>query len=426
MRSSKCKIRPCLAGFILAAMLAACGGDGGDETGVIIHLTADISLNTEQELLEAISTIEILYDATGGFNGIDPGVTRIDEFTVSDYDGDGEQELLLQIDLSGLGHLPKGRLKPGSNLQKEIGVKVRGLDGQAGVVAVGRLDPKILFEPGKLTEEWISLGFLGSHFPPRIVAVTPNDLPTLGCLESIAFYASRPLDPVSLQGHVHVFEKGKESVDFPGRLEGPLSCPFGTEMWTFAPTGCHIPEDLPQPFAGIGLRLDPEVTDTGGAPIRDDAGEPGFKKIIEPSLLALAQFGDCELTAQCNWTEPIQPEKIDIICDSDTERYRPAPCSIVFDGCEGSSHGYAWVTADTDGECQAYRPDSLHADGICVVNSSSTSCGGGTCGDDTMACVGGECMPMLGGCAEDCLEFGGCPGFDQSCVAMEPGSHTCK
>jgi hypothetical protein len=422
VRRAQHRIHPVLAGLVLAAIIAACGGGGGDETGVIIHLTADTRINTEQELIEAISAIEIMFDATGGFNGIDPGETRVGEFAVADYDGDGDRELLLVIDMGGLDHLPKGRLKPGSNLEKEIGVKARGLDGQGAVVAVGRLDPKILFEPGKLTEEWISLGFLSSKFPPRIVAVTPNDLPA-GCLEAVAFYASRPLDPASLQGRVHVFEKGRESVEFPGRLTGPVSCPFGTEMWTYGPVGCHMPSDTP-PFTGIGLRLDPGVTDTGGVPIQDEAGEPGFRKIIDSTLLV--QFGNCDLPAPCDWAEPIQPETIDIICDSDTERFRPAPCSIVFDGCEGSDHGYAWVPAATDGECQAFRPDTLHADGICVVNSSSDSCGGGSCGDDTLACVSGECMPMLGGCAEDCREFGGCPGFDQSCVAIEPGSHTCK
>jgi hypothetical protein len=168
-------------------------------------------------------------------------------------------------------------------------------------------------------------------------------------------------------------------------------------------------------------------------------------------LEQIKEFGPaCTPRAACDRTGFDAPADTDLVCNSLTGLFETAPCSITVGGCQADGV-FDWVRAEGAPECQLYRDDTVHQNGGCAVlnpwpctdPSACTNVGTGTCDDgigqcipdsctdtctnDALLCVGGEgCLPRMGGCNQDCLNYGSCPEFDQECVLVESGGHACR
>jgi hypothetical protein len=416
---------------LLAVLVAAGCGETTQDADAVIKLVADPALNSEREVADRLATIEMLFDAQGGFRGINENKPQAEGFLSVDPDEDGEAELLLKMSVRGNRTLPTVGLDAGSNRSTQIAVRARGLDEAGVVAAVGGTDPQLLFPSSGRNEVEVPFNLSRTHLPPRIVAVAPMTVPSGGGLASIAFYASGPLDASFLAENVSVWlvssgGGGDQAVD--GTITGPIHCPFGTHMYNFVPSGC---QQSPHRLSGIKLIV---------------AAGPTVTVPVDQ----VKEFGSCAPRMRCEEIGINAPGDTDIACNLQTGLFEPAPCSLSVLGCRPEAV-FDWVRAAGTPECQAFRPDSLHQDGACVVSNpwpciGPEACAGvGTgicdngiglcipdsctdsCTPDTLACVPGEgCLPRMGGCAQDCSTYGACPEFDQECVLGEGGGHVCR
>ena len=425
------KIRAILT--LLALLLTGCGGDEQD-ADAIIELVPD--LNSPREVAEKLENIEMLFDAQGGFSG------RAEGFTTVDPDDDGETELLLTMYVGGKITLPVVGLSAGSHRDTPIAIRARGLNSAGEVVALGGIDPRVLFAPSGRSEVEIPFNLTRQGLDPRVVAVAPLVVPREGILDSIAFYTTHPLDMATVPGNISVRtvrDVGGSEEDIAGSFSESGACPFGTHMYTFTPSDCHRSA---QWLGGVKLAVGPGVLDTSG---RELGGTTTTITIDQTK-----ELGACTPQSGCDEIGFASVDDIDIACDLLTGRYKPAPCSVAAGGCEGGSV-FDWVTAADTPECQAFRADTVHQEGACAIldpwpctdaaacsGVGSGTCDGGTgqcipescttsCTPDTLVCVSGAgCLPKIGGCTQDCQSYGACPEFDQECVLGESGGHVCR
>jgi len=428
-----------------------CGQDG--QMGAIITFSIEEDVNTEQELLDKTATLEVLFDAQGGFNS----VGSAEGFLPMDPDGDGQEELLWQIDMHSRDALPTLRLDPGSNTNKEISIRVRSLDENQQVVAYGGKDADTLFVSSEIKTISVPINLSRSQLPPRIVAVTPETLPK-GYLESIAFFSSKPLLQDSLKDRVHVFILNQDQ-EVAGQLQEPVHCPFGTQMWVFKPTECKTELAVPPSIPGIRLEIDAGVTDLQGMELVDENDEPGYH-ISKPSNDLTMGFGDCTIPgiiedqASCDRIIIGINNSTDLICNPVNGRLIPAQCSISPDTCKGWRMVYDWVQAVDNSQCQSYRNDTFYYQDQCVIENPwicrnrnggplvcqgigietcvsdrcvPSECQDSVCADNLLICTAdNKCLPRLGGCTDDCMAFGGCPEFQQECIMLErSGLYAC-
>jgi hypothetical protein len=431
-----------LAAFAIFFTLSACSQD----TGGLITLQPDPDLNTAAEVANQLATLEIMLDAVGGFEAVGDQQTSAGDFRAEDIDSDSEAELLAEIDVSGMGDLPKIWLSSSRNAGKDIAVRLRGLDPQDQLTAYGGKSPGRLIADDKMLDVTVPFNLVRGLRKPTVVAVTPLALPAGTYLGSIGFYLSTPLDQSSLPGHVRLrlASDSAAEVDVPGTLTGPRTCPFGTEMWTFTPSQCHR---LGSGACNMRLVIDPQVTDSQGRQIQGPDGTPGFDKTI--TCTGLDGLGDCPPAKDCTGAD-IGPQS-DIVCDRQTGLVHAAACSVGMGGCESLRDSYDWLLFDDLDTCQSYRPDSLMADGLCIAANPwpcqrdqdcqgigpgvcdpvSEHCTPESCQDqcsgDVSHCVTDQgCLPRLGGCTDDCDVFGSCPELSQTCTLLENGMRVCR
>ncbi len=421
-----------IARTLITLVLATAGcGETTRDADAIVKLVADPAINSEREVAERLVNIEILFDAQGGFKGVNDNNPKVEGFQASDPDEDGEVELLLKLSWLGKQSLPVIGLDAGSNQNTPIAVRARGLDGDGAVVALGGIDPRTLFTSSGQSEVEVPFNLCRAALPPRIVGVAPMTVPEEGGLASVALFASGPLEAAYMADEVSVWlvpsgGGGDEPVD--GAFTGPVSCPFGTSMYTFTPADCR---QSPHWLAGIKLAT------TGGLS-------------VTIPLSQVKEFGPCAPRKPCDQIGIAAPEDTDLVCNPQTGLFEPAPCSLSVPGCQ-PGEVFDWVEAAGAPECQAFRAGTLHQDGFCVIAdpwpcSGPEACAGvgtGTCDDgagfcipdtctdsctpDSLACVPSEgCLPKLGGCVPDCSAYGACPEFDQECVLGESGGHVCR
>ena len=390
----------------------------GVSEGVIINLVNNPRINSIDELLSQVAFIELLFDSPEGFTGVDGTSSSVGDFRVDDFDADGMLELMLSLDVQGKNRLPRGQIDPGRNRDRQIAIRVRGVDLDGEVVAAGELAAKKLFVPGQIVNELVPFNLTNQKLAPRIVSVSPETLPAPGTLRSLAFYSSKPLDEDSLQDHVHVFMSGDNGgeTEVQGTLAGPYPCPFGNQMWRFVPQNM-CPGTLGSPE--IRLVLEPEITDQQGRGLVDDSGQPGFTKTLRsPSGLGF-EFGDCFILLPfCSGVFS------DLNCSGGM--YHPIPCVSSPTGCIGTLQAFDWIRAESTAQCVAWWEDSQLGNGFCVFDQFSGSCFDGPCTDDRLECVDGRCMTRLGACTSNCEVFGGCLDYDQNCVANGLGSFVCR
>jgi hypothetical protein len=210
-------------------------------------------------------------------------------------------------------------------------------------------------------------------------------------------------------------------------------------MYVFTPSECHRSARW---LGGVKLAVGPGVFDTS----QRELG--GMTTTI--TIDQTKEMGACTPSTACDEIGIASVDDIDIVCDLQTGRYKPAPCSAAAGGCLDGSV-FDWVAAADTPECQAFRAGTVHQEGACVIldpwpctgaaacsGVGSGTCDGGigqcipdsctgTCTPDTLVCVTGEgCLPKIGGCTQDCQAYGACPEFDQQCVLGESGGHVCR
>jgi len=414
--------------LLTGLFLSGCGETNRD-ADTIIKLVCDPALNSEREVAGQLATIEMLFDAPGGFQGINENNPKAEGFVAGDVDGDGEAELLLTMSVRGRNSLSEVGLDAGSNRETPIAIRVRGLDSAGEVAAFGGIEPRVLFSAAGRNEVEVPFNLSRAHLPHQIVAVAPMSVPRGGVLRSVTFYASRPLDGASLLEGVSVkvmSTGGSGEEEVIGITTGPEMCPFGTWMYTFTPADCHLSTHR---LTGVKLEVG-DLTAT-------------------ISIDQVKEFGPCTPATNCDEIGIAGPEDTDVTCDRLTGLFEPAPCSVAPAGCRGTAVFDRVRAADTP-ECQAYRADTIQHEGECVVtapwpcsgpdaciNVGTGACGGNgqcvpdpctdTCTPESLACVPTQgCLPKMGGCAQDCQAYGACPEFDQECVLGESGGHVCR
>ena len=399
----------------------------GQAGGVLLVLTADGAWNSDKQVANVLSQIEVLFDAQGGFTAGGDG-------QLIDVDGDGEDELLVILNVSGRDVLPSLRLEAGHSAQQAIAVRVRGLDAEGQLVAYGGVPAQQLFDG--MEQLAVPLDLRRSQVPAFVTAVSPVAVPAGGSLAAVAFFVSRPLQAESLSGRAHVSLAGR------GELLGDWSsrddCPDGAQMWIFSPAICLEPLGSP---AVIDLRLDAGLLDLQGQPVE------AFSAQLD---LELAEFGACQPLTGCSEIDAGVPRP-DLRCHVPSGLFEPAPCSNAPGSCLGDRNAFGMVSAPDSLACEAYRPGSVAVDGGCVIMDAwpclrqsdcrsigifSCDFGAGLCVPD--ACLdscpaAGQicvpdwgCQPGLGACLEPCAVYGSCPDFSQGCNSGDDGLWSCR
>lgn len=417
------------------------------DTGAILVLRPDPALAREQDLAARLAAVQVLLDAPDGFAQLPQDADEVNGFSVTDVDGDAEAELLLELSTGGREELPRVRLDPGHNEAKRIAVRARGLDAQGRLVAYGGVEPRVLFASGRVNEVEVPFNPARAVMPPRVIAVLPTALPTAGfVLGKVAFVSSRALAPESLEGRVslQLYADDDSATQVEGVLAGPVGCPDGTQMWTFAPTACHTPATS---YVRFELTLAEGVADTDGAPLRDAEGQAGAVLSVSANLAGLGPCVPVETCDRYGRFGELPP--VDLSCDRSTGLFEPAQCTVAPGGCLDPRDGYDGAEGSDDATCAGYRPDAFSHAGRCVVadpwtcrnfqdceimdstcDMSSRQCQpqdcDGACAGAYELCTPRGCLPVLGTCAESCATHGSCPSFAQTCRAGEGGGRVCR
>jgi len=260
-------------------------------------------------------------------------------------------------------------------------------------------------------------------------------------LSSIAFHASRALDPATLSGRVHVelIDGGGTRQPVSGSVVGPVACAFGAQMWRFVPDACHAGT-----FTRLELHLDAEIADADGRPLTGADDTPGAAVTL---ALELGGFGPCTPSLACDQLDAPQP--IDARCDDSSGRFEPGACTLLAAACDPARDSFTWLTAADAAGCQALRAETTLAEGSCVLAApwpcharrqcnplgldcdqgagqcAPQACAGG-CDDEELACAEAGCLPRIGTCAESCEHLGGCPTLGQRCVRDSDGEFSCR
>jgi len=443
----------------LLVLSGACGESASENSGAAtsrwakVIFTPDAARNSEEQVSEVVRSIELLLDSPTGFDNLETASTSALDFKIQDPDKDNAQELLARLSPVGPEQLPVLRMDPGSQGDRPIALRARGLDEQQQVVAYGESSAQPLFSGDEITYLSVPFNLAPSRLAPELLAVNPHSLPSGVVLGSIAIQVSKPLSGTSLDGHARVTllsaPTGSPQQESPveGTWTGPLSCPNGLEMWRFTPTSCL---DVGLLSAAIRLSLDAEVSDLAGQPLRADSGG-GVS--WTSNFTALRAFGPCA-GYNCGIGGGILLYRSDLRCDNATGRLEAASCTVPIGEktCGQGVFRFDWVNAKDDAGCQAYREDTYQALGSCVLANPwpctsngrcegigpkrcdvatnqcvPASCDDGICGDPSLVCVPGKgCLPRMGTCREDCSAAGGCPEFSQTCQQSESGLFVCQ
>ena len=133
----------------LVALGSSCGVGSEQPRDALIVLSPVAGLETESEIVKQLAVIRLTLDAEGGFTGL-KAASETEGFQAADTDGDGEQELLLEMPVAGRDDFPVVRVQPGSNEATRIVIRAEGLDGSDVPRAKGFIPARILFEaPGR-------------------------------------------------------------------------------------------------------------------------------------------------------------------------------------------------------------------------------------------------------------------------------------
>ncbi len=158
------------AGWLLFLALGMSGSLAGCQEGAGTDVVVELSSNEEEEIVSLVKTIEMWFDAEGGFVGVGP-TTQLEDFALEDFDKDGLPELKLEMTIKNK-RLPRVRLEPGSNLKTPISIQVMGLDANEKPVAIGGTNPQILFVQSQRKTVQVFFARIGT-------SVNPESLPQI-------------------------------------------------------------------------------------------------------------------------------------------------------------------------------------------------------------------------------------------------------
>ncbi len=449
-------LAPCLGLLVLATACGNSASSGSDSTAsgwAKVIFSPDAGRNSEEQVAAVVRSIELLLDSPTGFDNLGTASTSALDFEIQNPDKDDAQELLARLSSVGPERLPVLRMDPGSQGDRPIALRARGLDGQQQIVAYGESPAQPLFSGDEVTYQSVPFNLAPSRLPPELLAVTPQSLPSGIVLGSIAIQVSKPLSGPSLDGHTQItlitapVGAPQQETPIAGTWTGPLRCPNGLEMWRFTPTSCL---EVGLLSAAIRLSLDAAVTDLAGQPLRTDSAA---SITWTSNFTELRGFGPCA-GYNCGIGGGILLYRSDLRCDSATGRLEAASCTVPLGEktCGQGIFRFDWVSAKDDAGCQTFREDSYQAQGSCVIANPwpctsngrcegiglkrcdtvtsqcvPASCDDGICTDPSQVCVPGKgCLPRMGTCREDCSVAGGCPEFSQTCQQSASGLFVCQ
>lgn len=160
---------------LLPILLLSLLGQGceGEETSLQIRFLADPTLNTEQQILAMVDTLDLILDAPGGFVGVAATGQSFGVLDAWDVDNDKVAELMLRRSLGGAGELPLFRLLPGSNMDRGFKITARGWRGKE-IAAIGGVASS-RFEAGAHKDLDVPFNLRAAFRPPRVVIALPHD-----------------------------------------------------------------------------------------------------------------------------------------------------------------------------------------------------------------------------------------------------------
>ena len=168
------------------------------ETALQLKLSSDSTLNTEQQILQRVDTLELVLDAPAGFAGAGATGQTHGELTASDPDQDGKLELVLRRSVSG--ELPLLRLLPGSNADRSFKITARGLQKNQ-ITAVGGV-ASASFAEGEVQDLLVPFNLRAGFRQPRVLFSLPHDGQT----------APRALNQIYLEFSKVVAPPGKDQL----------------------------------------------------------------------------------------------------------------------------------------------------------------------------------------------------------------------
>jgi len=391
-----------------------------------IRLEPQPLFNSAAQVLQPINTIEVVLDLPGGIDDQDAFISK---FTRKDVDSDGELELLQEIPWSGQSTFPEIALDVAITPSKKVRVNVRGLTAQGQVAAYGGAG----FIYGTRQEIKIPFNLSRTFLAPRIVGFAPLNFPKQYYPSSLAFYASKKLNPESVPQNIHFIAhlSSGTTTEINVNLES-RDCPFGTQMWKATPKECWGTGSFVT-LTGVELVIDPKVTDINGVAL-----VPYTPVRFQLSLSGVYHVGPCVPLRNCeDKTGEYHP--LDAVCNTSTHMFDPAPCGLSpgAPNCQNERDGADWAHPDSQALCTQWNPSTTLVQGSCAFDKAPYPCGNScpsvgqscqdNCPDDSLLCAGGQgCLPRLMGCAENCIIFGGCPDPRQICTKITDTAYLCR
>lgn len=295
--------------LLCSALLAACATD---ETALKVHLVGDQQLNTTEQILAVVQTLELILDAPTGFSGVSGAGDVSPELTAADKDADGVLELVIRRTVRGRSALPLLRLLPGSNLGRSFKLGAQGLAGEQ-IAALGGL-AAVSFDGGQSLDLLVPFNLRAAFRAPRVLVTLPRDgqADVPSTLNQIFVEFSKEIAPDTLEGNLQVvYEGGGAAQPVPGKWVAGSSQVVDVGLAETRSTatfyvGCRLSPGAYRVLAGAG------VTDAAGVGLDQDAGNPGPDELSArfmipgtPDALPCAE----QRPFECARPEDCDPEK---------------------------------------------------------------------------------------------------------------------
>lgn len=165
----------CLQAMAILALLSGC--DNGPTTAVQLVLTPDPQIGNKSEVTSRVASLQLAVDGAGGLQGVTEAGPRPDGGTASDWDGDGELEVLFRVERSG-DELPVLEVGLDQNADRELTYRVMGF-AAPGVtqldqaVAMGGVSASC--PAGEVRQVGTPFNLRSWVRPPRVVLALPGD-----------------------------------------------------------------------------------------------------------------------------------------------------------------------------------------------------------------------------------------------------------
>ena len=381
-----CLVRVVWATLALATTPACSDG----ETALRLRLLADPSLNTEQQVLAAVQSVQLVLDAAGGFSGVSGAGQQLGPLTAKDVDADGTLELMLARDITPSGDLPLFRLLPGRNASRTFRLTVQGLRGEQ-IAAIGGLSTAA-FSPGEALDLLVPFNLRPAFLPPNVLITLPHDgqgtVPQ--ALDRVYVEFSKQVATPTVDGNLRLLYEGNAgAVPVPGRWSLGTTDALSLGLTEKRSTATLQIECTLSPGT-YRLEATPAISDPTGTALDQDAVKAGNDAYVGRFTIPGSTGSEpctkrqegCTDSRECNPTTADRPATGDLFVCQSADGSGIRKCTPVPQTCE--------TLRCPDGHvCQQVRSDSNDVD--CVPDCRQR----GTCATSNAFCdkQTGECIP---------------------------------